>query len=173
VLIPTYITEHTVKFSECNYYGSASYYAYMCWFEDARLLISEKAGIQGFFYKEHRSNKEADESINKTNDYFTMPVLQNKLRNFKELDFGTKILIHTWLKEPTSAYSTFYHCITSEDGTVKYAVCEAQIGLMGEKGGLMVDMPKEMHQLIVNFIHTIRLKNNPIMLEVTNEEWNG
>ncbi|BCJ93206.1 hypothetical protein acsn021_07750 [Anaerocolumna cellulosilytica] len=171
MLIPTYVTEHTVKFSECNYYGMASNYTYMCWFEDARLLISEVAGIQGFFYKEHRSNKEADETINKTKEYFTMPVLQNRLYNFRELAFGTKILVHTWLEEPTSAYTTFNHCITSKDRTIKYAACEAQIGLMGEKSGLMLDMPKEMYRLIADFIQTIRDTKNPSLLEVTNEEW--
>ena len=152
----TYKIEHTVTFSECNYFGVAKHYSCMCWLENARFKISEMANIQDFFFREHRSQIKFEKGINDTGECFTMPVLEINIHCFEELPFGTEILIHTWLEKPVAAYLVFHHLITSRDCKTTYLECDTRICLLGEKTGLMKELPPKMYDRIIEFIESIQ-----------------
>ncbi|WP_024833311.1 acyl-CoA thioesterase [Ruminiclostridium josui] len=170
MLISTHCIEHTVTFSECDYFGTVKNSSCLCWFEDARFQISLIAGIQGYFLPEHRSQTTLDKQPNDTEEYYTMPVLQNSLESYKEIRFGTEILVHTWLEMPIAAYCVFHHYITSKDCKTVFYKCDTTIGLVGQKSGLIKDMPNDMYNRIIYFIKDIQNEFSKYNLEIDENE---
>ncbi len=162
--VNTLLHVHTIAFSECNYFGFLKIQACLRWFEDERFNISKEADIQDFFLKEHRMQEIEVSLINDENEYFTMPVIENKIRCYEKISFGKTVNIHTWLEKPIGSYCTFHHYVTSTDNKNILISCQTKVVLLGEKTGLRINMPKILEERIINYINSIN-SNNQIEVE--------
>lgn len=154
--INTISQKYIVSFSECNYFGYMKLQACLRLFENARFLVSEKADIQDFFMKLHRSKYAEISHINSEDEFFTMPVIENVISCHAQIRIGEKIKVHTWLEEPIGSYCTFHHYITSDDNKKVFISCQTKIVLLGEKSGLKINLPNVLNERILDFIRNMK-----------------
>ena len=166
MLVRRYFEKHKVSFSECNYWGEVTAQKYLCMFENARFNIAIKRKLEAFFYKEHRQNKNVDESLNDTGEEFTMPVLQTRIEFENDLKVGNEVYIYSWFDIPKGAYCSFYHKVTSLDSKIVYAKAKVDVGIVGNKSGLITEMPESMKKLLLAYIKDMNIDENHILLEV-------
>ena len=152
MVINTISQKYIVSFSECNYFGYMKLQACLRLFENARFLVSEKADIQDFFMELHRSKYAEISKINKENEFFTMPVIENVITCHEQIHIGEKIKVHTWLEEPIGSCCVFHHYITSDNNKKIFISCQTKIVLLGDKSGLRMNLPYVMNERILDFI---------------------
>lgn len=166
MVVRSYFEKHKISFSECNYWGEVTAEKYLCMFENTRFNIAKESKLDAFFYKEHRGNSIVDESLNDTGEEFIMPVLQSKLVFKNELKAGTEVNIYSWIDIPKGAYCSFNHKVTSLDSSIVYVEGKTSIGIVGNKSGLMTEIPQSMKQLLLDYITGMNIDENHILLEV-------
>ena len=166
MIVRSYFEKHKISFSECNYWGEVTAQKYLCMFENARFNIGKESKLDAFFYKEHRGKSLVDESLNDTGENFIMPVLQSKLEFQNELKVGTEVYIYSWLDMPKGVYCSFNHKVTSLDSKTVYAKGKTSIGIVGNKSGLMTEIPKSMRKLLLAYIADMNVDENHVLLEV-------
>lgn len=164
----TYCKKFNVEFSDCDIYGHMNIHRCLCWFENIRFEISRNIGMDAFFHPKHIGIQSKRSEINHTGEYFIMPLLWAHVTSIQKIPVGITVWVHTWIEEPISACCTFHHCITNENNNI-FLNYDCRIGLVGNRSGLVREMPELMYEMIMNFISSIPANPNKSILEIVYE----